>query len=73
MSNSSNKFIDVLKMVSRRFRDKSILLNPKIVTSGYTIAYAIYFVSRSMDHIFEWKIFTIRIDQNIVIFLNSAG
>jgi len=29
MANSENEFIDVLKIVLQRFRDKSILLNPK--------------------------------------------
>ena len=29
MAKSENKFIDFLKIVLQRFRDKSILLNPK--------------------------------------------
>jgi len=46
MANSENEFIDVLKIVLQRFRDKSILLNPKKVTLGAT---ATVFVGHLID------------------------
>jgi len=46
MANSENEFIDVLKIVLQRFRDKSILLNPKKVTLG---ASATVFVGHLID------------------------
>ena len=46
MANSENEFIDVLKIVLQRFRDKSILLNPKKVTLG---AVATVFVGSTLQ------------------------
>ena len=46
MANSGNEFIDVLKIVRQRFRDKSILANPIKVTLGSSVT---VFVGHMID------------------------